>query len=92
MVNFCFQVKFPMLHVLASVLAWASAVINPFVYAFTNRQYRTAYKKLFCSSMPRWTIKANSHSTPPRTLITDFQYHASTGAVTSPALVSTPKE
>ncbi|CAL4200440.1 unnamed protein product, partial [Meganyctiphanes norvegica] len=41
------DVKIPSLHVLASVLGWAQAVVNPFVYAVTNRQYRSAYRKLF---------------------------------------------
>lgn len=39
--------RFPVLNVLASVLAWASSVINPFIYAASNRQYRAAYTKLF---------------------------------------------
>jgi len=39
--------KYPMLHVLASVLAWASAVVNPFVYGFMSRRYREAYANLF---------------------------------------------
>lgn len=41
------EVRFPTLHVLASILAWASSVINPFIYAASNRQYRAAYSKLF---------------------------------------------
>ncbi|KAG8239713.1 hypothetical protein J437_LFUL019070 [Ladona fulva] len=44
------EVKYPTVHVLASVLAWASSVINPFIYAGSNRQYRTAYRKLFFGS------------------------------------------
>ena len=39
-------VEFPFLHILASVLAWASAVINPFIYAFKNRQYQQAFAKV----------------------------------------------
>ena len=39
-------VTLPTLHVVASVLAWASAVINPFIYAFKNRQYQQAFKKV----------------------------------------------
>lgn len=38
---------YPTLHVLASILAWLSSVINPFIYAGSNRQYRSAYRKLF---------------------------------------------
>ena len=36
----------PTLHVVASILAWMSAVINPFIYAFKNRQYKQAFKKV----------------------------------------------
>ncbi len=39
-------VDYPFLHVLASVLAWGSAVINPFIYAFKNRQYQQAFAKV----------------------------------------------
>ncbi|XP_042873900.1 protein trapped in endoderm-1-like [Penaeus japonicus] len=83
------DVAVPSLHVLASVLAWASAVVNPFVYAVTNRNYRTAYRKLFCTRRSKRTGRAsNSHSksNSSRTFITDCQYHASTGQVTSPVL------
>ncbi len=38
--------RFPDLHVLASVLAWASAVVNPFIYAFKNKQYQKAFAKV----------------------------------------------
>ena len=41
------------MHVLASILAWASSVINPFIYAFSNRQYRSAYRQLLCGSSSR---------------------------------------
>lgn len=40
------DVDYPFLHVLASVLAWGSAVINPFIYAFKNRQYQQAFAKV----------------------------------------------
>ena len=40
------SVEFPFLHILASVLAWASAVVNPFIYAFKNRQYQQAFIKV----------------------------------------------
>lgn len=40
------DVRYPVLHVLASILAWASSVINPFIYAATNKQYRSAYARL----------------------------------------------
>ncbi|XP_071580394.1 protein trapped in endoderm-1 [Temnothorax nylanderi] len=42
------KMKVPILHIVASVLAWASAVINPFIYAGTNKLYREAYKQVLC--------------------------------------------
>ncbi|XP_058795352.1 protein trapped in endoderm-1-like [Phymastichus coffea] len=64
------QMRIPSLTVLASLLAWASAVVNPFIYAGTNKLYREAYKQLLCprrlqkskavlSAQPR---PINSHS------------------------------
>lgn len=41
------RIRFPVLNVLASILAWASSVMNPIIYAASNRQYRAAYSKLF---------------------------------------------
>jgi hypothetical protein len=40
------EMRYPFLHIIASVLAWASAVINPFIYAFKNRQYQQAFAKV----------------------------------------------
>lgn len=37
----------PWFHIIASVMAWASSVINPFIYAASNRNYRVAYFKVF---------------------------------------------
>uniref|UniRef100_A0A2P2IDF3 Protein trapped in endoderm-1-like n=1 Tax=Hirondellea gigas TaxID=1518452 RepID=A0A2P2IDF3_9CRUS len=86
------DVVYPSLHVVASVLAWASAVVNPFVYAVTNRQYRTAYRKLFFGSSSRRGTSTrpndneHSKSNSSKTYITEFQYHASTAQVTSTPL------
>ncbi|PSN55846.1 Protein trapped in endoderm-1, partial [Blattella germanica] len=41
------EIYYPTAHVLASILAWASSVVNPFIYAGSNRQYRDAYRGLF---------------------------------------------
>ena len=41
---------FPAIHIIASVLAWMSATINPFIYAFKNRQYQQAFKKVRLTS------------------------------------------
>lgn len=92
LVVFLRQVRVPSIHVLASVLAWASAVVNPFVYAVTNRQYRAAYRKLFCGHRNKPGRSSNSHSksNSSRTFVTEFQYHASSGHVTSPVLVPNP--
>ncbi|XP_018021107.1 protein trapped in endoderm-1-like isoform X2 [Hyalella azteca] len=84
------DVVYPSIHVVASVLAWASAVVNPFVYAVTNRQYRSAYRKLFCGSRTRRDASHRPHdhdkSNSSKTYITEFQYHASTAQVTSTPL------
>ncbi|XP_077290199.1 trapped in endoderm 1 [Arctopsyche grandis] len=63
------DISFPTFHVVASILAWASSVINPFIYAATNRQYRSAYKKLFksCRKKPitrRTTIGSKTFCQP----------------------------
>ncbi|XP_057323439.1 protein trapped in endoderm-1-like [Microplitis mediator] len=42
------KVKIPIIHVVASILAWASSVINPFIYAGTNKLYREAYRQVLC--------------------------------------------
>ncbi|XP_017006633.2 protein trapped in endoderm-1 [Drosophila takahashii] len=39
--------KYPWVHIIASVMAWASSVINPIIYAASNRNYRVAYYKIF---------------------------------------------
>lgn len=41
------KTKYPFMHVIASVSAWSSAVINPIIYAVGSSQYRNAYKSLF---------------------------------------------
>ncbi|XP_049874285.1 protein trapped in endoderm-1 isoform X2 [Pectinophora gossypiella] len=48
------SIRYPWLHIIASILAWASSVINPLIYAATNRQYRAAYGNLlkFCKNNP----------------------------------------
>lgn len=61
------KMKIPILHIVASVLAWASAVINPFIYAGTNKLYREAYKQILCPASKKTpTIgpkpAAHSHS------------------------------
>ena len=43
------DVAFPAVHIIASVLAWMSATINPFIYAFKNRQYQQVLSKYLCS-------------------------------------------
>lgn len=60
------KVKIPILHVVASILAWASSVINPFIYAGTNKLYREAYRQVLCpitSSKSNVPVKpTGSHS------------------------------
>lgn len=44
------KIRLPFLHIIASILEWASSVINPFIYAGMNRLYRDAYRQLLCPS------------------------------------------
>ena len=44
------DVKYPFIHIIASILAWGSAIINPFIYAFKNRQYQQAFVKVGVSA------------------------------------------
>ncbi|XP_046745602.1 protein trapped in endoderm-1 [Diprion similis] len=55
------NMEMPVFNVIASILSWASSVINPFIYAGTNRLYREAYKQLLCP--PR---SSNRTFRPPR--------------------------
>ncbi|XP_068618394.1 protein trapped in endoderm-1 isoform X2 [Battus philenor] len=62
-------ITYPWLHIIASILAWASSVINPLIYAATNRQYRAAYGNLlkFCKNNPvtkrtTWGSRTVGHS------------------------------
>ena len=48
----------PALHVLASVLAWMSAVINPFIYAGSSRYYRAIYRQLLCGRRGTASVSA----------------------------------
>ncbi|XP_076314363.1 G-protein coupled receptor moody-like [Tachypleus tridentatus] len=46
--------EYPILHVLAYILVYASASINPIIYGVTNKQYRQAYQNvLTCRRPPR---------------------------------------
>lgn len=81
-------VEFPFLHILASVLAWASAVVNPFIYAFKNRQYQQAFIKvrqqiLCCSepnpnAVPRGAnMSKESKTSASKTFLTDMLHFSS---------------
>lgn len=70
------SITYPTLHVLASVLAWMSSAINPFVYAIMNRQYRQAYVLLLCPG--RKTLRTDS-SGCSKTQVSDvYVYNALT--------------
>jgi len=48
-------IRQPYIHIIASVLAWTSAAINPAIYSFLNQQYQQAFRALLCpadSSLP----------------------------------------
>ncbi|XP_013793783.1 protein trapped in endoderm-1-like [Limulus polyphemus] len=54
------RIRYPTIHVLASVLAWMSSCINPFIYAVMNRHYRQAYYRLLCSKVRHHTPSTGS--------------------------------
>ena len=56
------KITYPVFHVLASILAWASSVVNPFIYAASNRQYRAAYKKLLRNVKSSVAFSDSRHS------------------------------
>ena len=62
------QVKIPVLHVIASTLAWASAVVNPFIYAGTNKLYREAYRQLLCPKRNKGKLGGPVGTGGPRAL------------------------
>merc|ERR1712243_285229 len=43
----------PSVHIIASVLAWMSATINPIIYSFLNKHYKKAFRTLLCLSSIR---------------------------------------
>ncbi|XP_059099520.1 protein trapped in endoderm-1-like isoform X2 [Tigriopus californicus] len=67
-------IRYPFLHIPASVLAWASAVINPFIYAFKNRQYQQAFAKLFQNFFPSSNNGRPSSSNPRAVVGTGGQF------------------
>ena len=44
------DIKQPSVHIIASVLAWMSATINPIIYSFLNKHYQKAFRTLLCLS------------------------------------------
>ncbi|XP_023214448.1 protein trapped in endoderm-1-like [Centruroides sculpturatus] len=70
--------RIPVIHVLASILAWMSSCINPIIYAVLNRQYRQAYIRLFCprERSTSTVSRSGSGSAYSKTLVSDvFIYH-----------------
>jgi len=68
--------RVPVLHIMASILAWASSVLNPFIYAFSNRQYRSAYRQLLFGSPSARLASTGTHSrSSGRTFLTDMLHY-----------------
>ncbi|XP_058065836.1 protein trapped in endoderm-1-like [Anopheles bellator] len=67
------------LHVLASILTWHSAVLNPFIYALGSRQYRNAYWSVLrckCSnSEENRRITLRSHRATMSPSVTKAKFH-----------------
>uniref|UniRef100_A0A1B6DYU7 G-protein coupled receptors family 1 profile domain-containing protein n=1 Tax=Clastoptera arizonana TaxID=38151 RepID=A0A1B6DYU7_9HEMI len=47
------EVQQPNLHLLATIMLYLSACINPIIYVIMNKQYRQAYKTILMCSRPR---------------------------------------
>jgi len=68
------ELNVPTVHVVGSVLAWASAVINPFIYAFKNRQYKLAFVKLL--HLDRRPGPATTHATHATSQASNHSKHS----------------
>lgn len=55
----------PAVHVISSILEWMSSVINPLIYAVSNRQYREAYAKLFNLMKTKMTYTESKQNSRP---------------------------
>ncbi|UYV72426.1 hypothetical protein LAZ67_9003093 [Cordylochernes scorpioides] len=78
----CVMCRYPAVHVVASVLAWMSSVINPIIYAALNRQYRHAYLRL-CGLVTRRdmslasSVSRSGSGGYAKTLVSDvFVFHS----------------
>ena len=47
------DIRQPSVHIIASVLAWMSATINPIIYSFLNKHYQKAFRALLCLNTNR---------------------------------------
>jgi len=52
----------PMLHVIGYIINWCSAIVNPFIYVFTNQSYMASFKKTvkFNTLFTTWTPKGGN--------------------------------
>ncbi|KAH1030032.1 hypothetical protein HUJ05_003170 [Dendroctonus ponderosae] len=76
------KVSIPELHVFSSILTWASSVINPFIYAATNKQYRSAYKKLLSIVRSSYTSGPDSmHSKQDKLQSVSYRHKGSSSAI-----------
>jgi len=88
------DIKQPSVHIIASVLAWMSATINPIIYSFLNKQYQKAFRTLLCRFKTRPNTRRETKSsglscyslatglrTPETSSSTSILVSKSTGAV-----------
>jgi len=54
----------PAVHIIASVLAWMSAAVNPFIYSIQNQQYQKAFKTLLFKKRTNKTVSVEPAETP----------------------------
>lgn len=50
----------PTLHAVVAILTWTNFIANPFIYAFKNKNYRSAYIGLLCCSAARNKLRTES--------------------------------
>lgn len=66
------QISYPWIHVSASILAWASAVINPIIYSVSSKSYRHAYSSLLGCKREATTYTRAATSATAKTTTSDM--------------------
>jgi len=70
------MLPFPILHLVASILSWTSAVINPLVYSLLHHQYKEAFRRtvFWCRTPSTTSLQTTTGSTDSVLDLKDFVY------------------